>query len=260
MLLEHQHVPDAGGGDTDELNASPDARVRQTGAPVPAEHAVGLAQVGEAHHGVGGAVRSGLGIGLFNKAGGGIKFDGNVIFSDLQHGFYVKFIGSVHIFGRSNHRAVDGDGGQGVQPVAAQQHRVALQQVCRNGEIPAVDEVIVHDLQRFVFIVPVERILDLTGGEQVVINRAGDGGADAGESAAGDIQHPGTVEGECFHCNTSEYVFARVNKGVPLLYDVSCELSTDKAETKCLYRLFARTETAIFAQYKQIIHILFVFS
>ena len=210
--LLHQHVPDPGGVDAQKGDVPPDARIRQAGAPVPAEHAVGLAQQGEAHHGIGGAVGSGLGVGFLDKAGGGVEFHGDVVLPRLQCGLYVELPDPVHVLCLAHLHAVDGDGGQGVQSVAVEQHLLAAQQLVGNLEIPAVDKVIVRDFQGLVLVVPVEGVRNLACGEQVVIHGAGDGGMDAGEGAARDVQHPGAVQGKFFHVNTSEYDFERVAK------------------------------------------------
>ena len=53
VLLLHQHAENAGRVHKLQFDVAPDARVGQTGAPVPAEHAVGLAQVGIAGNRVG---------------------------------------------------------------------------------------------------------------------------------------------------------------------------------------------------------------
>ena len=162
-------------------------------------HTLGLADVGEAHHGVAGAVGPAFGVGLFNKAGGGVELHHDLIFPGLQHILHIELIGAVHILGGAHQLTVDGDGGQGVQSVAVEYHGVVLEQTGGDGEAAAVYKIMVHDFQRFVFVVPVERVGDLTGGEQVVIDGTGDGGIDPGEGTAGNVQGPGTAQGECFH-------------------------------------------------------------
>ena len=52
MELFNQHIPDAGDVHAEKGDVPPDTRVRQTGTPVPAKHAVDLAQIGKALHGI----------------------------------------------------------------------------------------------------------------------------------------------------------------------------------------------------------------
>ena len=199
MELQDMDVPDSGGLYAQNADVSPDAGVGQTGAPVPAEHAVGFADQGEAHHGVGGAVGAAEGVGFFYEAGWGVEFHGNFVFSGPQNGFHIEFIGAVHVLGGAHQASVDRNGGQGVQTVAVQHHGVIFQQRGGDGEASAVDKVVIHQLQCFVFVVAVEGIGNLTGGEQIVVNRAGDLSRDAGEGASGDIQHPCPAKRQFLH-------------------------------------------------------------
>ena len=125
MVLIHPNIPDAGGLYAQDGDAAPDAGVGETGAPVPAEHAVGLADGGEAHHGIGGAVGRVFLIGLADVFGWGVKGDGDLVFPCPESVLHIVLPGSVHIVGSAHRDAVDGDGGQGVQTLAAQQHLVA---------------------------------------------------------------------------------------------------------------------------------------
>ena len=79
VVLQHMDVLDSGHVHAQNHDIPPDAGIGQPGTPVPAEHAVGLADMGEAHHGVGRTVCDGLCILLFDIFGGGGKADGNGI-------------------------------------------------------------------------------------------------------------------------------------------------------------------------------------
>ena len=203
MALIHPDIPDAGGLYAQDGDAAPDAGVGETGAPVPAEHAVGLADGGEAHHGIGGAVGGILLIGLADIFGRGVEGDGDLVFPCPECGLHIVLPGSVHIVGSAHRDAVDGDGGQGVQTLAAEQHLVAAWELRADLEAAAVDKGVLHQLQGFHFIVPVEGVGDQLCGVQVVIHGAGDDGIHLGKSAFRNGELPGAVQGKNLHRITS---------------------------------------------------------
>ena len=194
MELLHQHVPDPGGVHADEGDVPPDARVRQAGAPVPAEHAVGFAQAGEALHGVGGPVRRIGGVALPDEFRGRGEMDGDVVLPLPEEVLHVKLPDAVHVVRPSGLRAVDINRRQGVQPLAAQQDRAAVQQLPVHPEGAAVMEIIFHQLQGLGLIVPVEGVGDASRRQQVVINRAGHLGGPRRKGAARNVQSPRAVQ------------------------------------------------------------------
>ena len=73
VVLPDLHRGQPGALHAQQGNRPPNAGVGQMGTPVPAEHAVGLAQVGKAPHGVAAAVGRALGVLLPNPPGGGVQ-------------------------------------------------------------------------------------------------------------------------------------------------------------------------------------------
>ena len=129
VSLADVHVADAGVVHAEEHDVAPDTAVGQPGTPVPAEHAVGLADLREALHGVGGALHEPRGVGLADEAGGGGEGHGDGVFPLMEQGFHVELPGAVHVVRLADARAVQVDGRQRVQALAAQEHLVALEEV-----------------------------------------------------------------------------------------------------------------------------------
>ena len=194
VLLQHQHVPDAGRVDADERDIAPDAGIRQARAPVPAEHAVGLAQKRETDHRVGAAVGRVFGVGLADKLCRRGKADLDPVFPLAQQRLDVVLPDAVHVVGPADGRAVEGDFSQRVQPLAAQEHRFAGEQRGVGGKAARIEKVVLHELERFVFVVAEEGVGDAPGGEQVVIDRAGHLRRDEPEVRPRDGKAPCAVE------------------------------------------------------------------
>ena len=118
VLLLHQNAEDAGRIHQLQFDVPPDARVGQAGPPVPAKHAVGLAQVGIAGNRVGGAPAGALLIGSQGSLHGGVEADEQAVAPGVQKRLHIPLPGDMHVVGIAGVLSVDGYMGQGVQPVA----------------------------------------------------------------------------------------------------------------------------------------------
>ena len=194
MLLQDQNIADAGSLDADQSNVTPDAGVRKTRTPVPAEHAVRLPQQRKAHHGIRTAVGGVFCIGFADKSGRGRKADLDPVFPFPEQRPDLVFPGSVHVVCPADRGPVEKNLCQGIQAITAQQDRAAVQQGGVRAEAAGIDEVMLHQLQRFILVVPIEGIGDFPGQQQVVIDRAGYLCRDRPEGGAGDVQRPGAVQ------------------------------------------------------------------
>ena len=199
MELLHPNVPNPGGMEAHQGNVPPDARVRQPGTPVPAEHAVGLSDQREAHHGIRGAVRGVGGISLLDELCGRRKQDFNPVFPFPQHILHIKFPDSVHIPGFPDQFPVDTDSRQGIQSLRPKQHPLLAQKLRRNLKAAAVQEVMLHQLQRFIFIVPVKGVRDFPCRKKIVVNGTGNRGGNAAIKVIRYIQSPESIQSQGFH-------------------------------------------------------------
>ena len=179
---------------SDQSNVTPDAGVRKTRTPVPAEHAVRLPQQRKARHGIRTAVGTVFGIGFADKSGRGRKADLDPVFPFPEQRPDLVFPGSVHVVCPADRGPVEKNLCQGIQAITAQQDRAAVQQGGVRAEAAGIDKVMLHQLQRLVLIVPVEGIGDFPGAQQVVIDRPGYLRRDKPEGGAGDVQRPGAVQ------------------------------------------------------------------
>ena len=72
VALAHQHMGQSGAVHALEGHGAPQPGIGQMGTPVPAKHAVGLAQIGKSPHGVGTALGRAFCVLLPDPPGGGI--------------------------------------------------------------------------------------------------------------------------------------------------------------------------------------------
>ena len=146
MELIHPNVLNTGFFDADDGNVPPDAGVRQTGTPVPAEHAVGFADVREAHHGIRAAVCHGLCVCFLNILSRRAEGDGDGVLSGTENGLNVELPDSVHIAGLTDDLTVDMDGGDGVQSLCPEQNLVPGEKGIVHLEAAEIDKIVVHQL------------------------------------------------------------------------------------------------------------------
>ena len=175
MLLGDIHAVQPGLCDPKQLHISPDACIRQARAPVPSEHAVRLSQVREPAHGIAAARNRPLFICLFDEPCGGMQFHLQFILITQQilDGILPD---TMHIRRRSKQRSIQIDIRQGIDPVKMQQHPVAAAESFVRFKMHAVGKIILHDLKRFQFIVPVIGIFHFSVIQQILINTAGNRG------------------------------------------------------------------------------------
>lgn len=158
--------------------------IRESGAPVPAEHAGCLADVGEAGHGVRGTAYGTLLIFFADKAGGRVQnhfqmingicrvvhyFGGDVILPD-----------AVHVIGASKMLSVQIDVCQCIDSLEAQEKAVSLKGFIAQGEVRLVGKVIFHQLRCSQFVIAVKRIRDQIFLEQSSVYGGGNFGLDGG--------------------------------------------------------------------------------
>jgi len=120
VRLLHVCADDAAAVHAAKHNVAPNAGIRQAGTPVPAEHAVRLAQVREADHCFVAAARVADLILLFDVLCRRVKHDLKRVAGRFQAIFYVKFPRAVHVAHARDFLAVQNDVGNGVEALAAQ--------------------------------------------------------------------------------------------------------------------------------------------
>ena len=120
VRLLHVCADDAAAVHAAKHNVAPNAGIRQAGTPVPAEHAMRLAQVREADHCVVAAARVADLILLFDVLCRRVKHDLKRVAGRFQAIFYVKFPRAVHVAHARDFLAVQNDVGNGVEALAAQ--------------------------------------------------------------------------------------------------------------------------------------------
>ena len=193
VVLKNVNVPDPGCLDADDADVSPDAGVGQPGTPVPAVHAMGFADMGKAHHGIGGAISAGSCVSFLDIFGRRGEVDTDGILARVQQLLDIEFPDAVHIVGEARRGTVNGNSRDGVKPLAAQQHGIAAQQLLVYRKAAAVEKIVVHQLQGIHFVIPVEGIGNQLSIQQIMVYRAGDPGGDGVENAPGNFQRPGSV-------------------------------------------------------------------
>ena len=194
MLLLHQHAEDAGRVHKLQLDIAPDARVGQPGPPVPAEHAVGLAQVGIAGNCVGGAPAGAFLIGGKRSLHGGVEVDEQAVAPGVEQRLHIPIPGNVHVVGIADRLPVDGYKGQGVQPVAMQQNAPGAQLILRQVKVAGIFVVMAQKLEGAALVFPPEGILHLTLAQQVGVDRARNPGLQP-RAAIGLTHAPRAVQG-----------------------------------------------------------------
>ena len=145
MLLRIAGAQDPSAGHALQADVPPQPQVRQDGTPVPAEHAVGLPDMGIAGEGF---CRTGQRALLLHFTGppeGGEQLHPEPVFPGDQAVSDGILPGPVHIVCFTQQDVVQPDPAQGIDPPEDQQHPVSLQQpVFRRkgffkGEIPLAD-------------------------------------------------------------------------------------------------------------------------
>ena len=190
--------------DAEELDRPPEPRVGQAGAPVPAEHAVGLAQVGKAHHRFLRTVGNVVLVFLFDKAGGRVQQHAQLVALFLQQILDLEFKRAVHILGVAELLAVQENVRHGIDALKAQQHRVALEQRLVRRKLCFVFIVVIHPLQRLGEIVAPEGIVHLSVLHQIMVDRARHGRRQ--EFFPSRLPHlPAAVNFRCDHKNDCSF-------------------------------------------------------
>ena len=139
VALAHKHIREAGGVDAQKRHGPRQAHIRQAGAPVPAEHAARLAQIGEAVHGVAvagdGAVSSSATC-CSRKGSGACSRTSRRFVPSRSTPLHREFPHPVHVAGGADARPVEPDVRQRVDHFKAKQQACAGEQlvVCRKSE------------------------------------------------------------------------------------------------------------------------------
>ncbi len=160
-----------------KLNAFPDSRVRQSGAPVPSEHIMTLADLGETAHGIFCSLdRRICGILLGNEPDRGVECDLELVFSGLKKFSDRKVPHAVHVVCAADPVSVQGDVRDRIEAVKAKQHLVVFGYRVQIGiKGAAVHEIVIHESKGRVLVVPVVGIGKAARAYQIVIYRSGNG-------------------------------------------------------------------------------------
>ena len=173
MLLQDQRVLQPDLVHAHQTDRPPDSRVRQTGAPIPAEHAVGLTDMLKAGDRVRAAPAGALFILAERIADGRIEPDLQHVFPGQQQGLHVPLPGDVHVVGVSHRLTVQADMGQRIQPLAAQQHLSALQHGFFRFKYALIHKIVFQQGKGLQLVFPVKGVGKGPVPHQVGIHRAG---------------------------------------------------------------------------------------
>ena len=172
VRLQHQRVFQPRRIPRPQENQPPDARVRQTGSPVPAEHAVCLAQVAEAGRCVGG-FPAGRFFSFFRTVeNGGIKSDFQRVFARVQLLLHVPHPGDVHVVREGDFAPVKRHMRQRIQPLADQLHMRMCQLCFSHGECALVHIIFLHALEGIQLVFAPERVRHRAIRHQIRIHAA----------------------------------------------------------------------------------------
>ena len=173
VILMDAHADQPRRGDALNVDVAPDAGVGQPRAPVPAEHAMRLAQVRKANRAVLRAVGAALRVSLLDVAVRRIEFDLDLVFALDGDVLDVHDPRPVHVVGVEHALSVDGDVRDGVQALAGQEQRVGREVGLGQRKRTAVEVVLLHQVKRLQLVGAPEGILHAAGVEQVGVDRAG---------------------------------------------------------------------------------------
>ena len=153
MFLGHVHIGKPGRAPSLKVDAPPDARIGKHRPPVPAELAVGLAEITRSRHvpGIDILHRAVL-VGFGGILAGGKKRHPDGIFPGFKQFLYVKAPGTVHVVHPGKGTAVDENLPQGVNAQAHQFHPVFRQQFSVHGKGAGILKVIFKQRRYALFI------------------------------------------------------------------------------------------------------------
>ena len=173
VALPDKHRLQLASVDPQQVHRPPESGVGQMRAPVPAEHAVGLPQVGKALHGVGAALGGVLLVRFPNPLGGGVEPHLEVVLPLPKNSSHVVLEGAVHVLHMVQQHPVKPDVRHGVHALKAQHLVGAFQNSLRRGEILYVVVVVLHQGKSFQLVVPVVGVLHLSRRQQVGVHGPG---------------------------------------------------------------------------------------
>ena len=155
-----------------KINISPNARVGQPRAPVPAEHAVGLADMNEAFDRVGRTVHGSL-IRLARGTIRRMECDLDFIFAGRNKIQHVRAPCSVHVVRFEHNFAVDADGRERIQTFAGQIQRITDEIFLRKFKCAAVNIILLHQIECFLLVIAPEWIFHFARVQKIGIDRSG---------------------------------------------------------------------------------------
>ena len=176
MLLRNVYAVQPGRVECHQLHLTPDTRIGKAGAPVPAEHTMGLAQIGKTSHGIGAAFQRPFFIGFPYEAGGGMKHHLQLILFSSQQVFYGIFPNPVHVLHMSQQGSIQVYISDRINSVKMKQDFFPLPDILRHIKTGDIGKIIFHDFQRLQFVVPVIRILHFVVVQQILVNASRHGG------------------------------------------------------------------------------------
>ncbi|MNP22613.1 hypothetical protein D3C76_1152940 [compost metagenome] len=97
--MRNVHILDSAAIVSAESYSPPDPKVRELRSPIPAEHRMCLAQMGNARHGVGAADQRPLRLLAQHVFHGRAQNDVNAVFPDDQQRFDVDLVRAMHVVG-----------------------------------------------------------------------------------------------------------------------------------------------------------------
>ena len=172
VRLQHQRVFQPRRIPRPQENRPPDARVRQTGPPVPAEHAVCLAQMTEAGRCVGGFPAGRFLCLLRAVQNRRIKSDFQRVFARVQLLLHVPHPGDVHVVREGDFAPVERHMRQRIQPLADQLHMRMCQLCFSHSERALIHIIFLHALEGIQLIFTPERVRHRAIRHQIRIHAA----------------------------------------------------------------------------------------
>ena len=141
---------------------------------------------------------------VFRLAGAGVgqdraEGDAQAVSADAQVGFHVPAPVAEHVVGAGDFHAVDLDGGEGVESVAAEFDAIIEEQLGADFEVAFIEPVLFGDPLLGVFVKTPVQVAEDAGVQQGVMDGAGHGRGDRRLRAVGGGNGPGAVERESLH-------------------------------------------------------------
>ena len=170
--LTHLHTLELGLGNGPEIDGPVYAGIGEAGTPVPAIHAVCLADHGKALDGIGGAGDLVPLVGRMRSAQGRAQKNGQSVFPFMDKRTDIDHVGPVHVFGVQDKLIVDRDIGERVDALHHETEFKGTEQGCIRDESLAVDVVCLHQVISNRFLIPIVGVGHFSIVHQIHIHRS----------------------------------------------------------------------------------------